>query len=257
MSLAVAVERALLAAPDRTVLRIVPDDLITADVDGAPWRCVSAAELYASAVSLAAELRPLIAHAFVASAASSTVLPRPMADDAHPGKPLIGIYGATSEAYVAAVVGVGLAGGACVPLDASWPDGRLGAIVRDARLDAVVVVSPHRNHSDVDVWRRADVHKSRVVSFPSSSLRRDAVSHDDARRLDSRTSSAVDAASDVRDVSYVLYTSGSSGSPKGVLGTSVGIIGRTQWWADTFPHAADDVGYVSGAHSLRVFISLL
>ena len=40
---------------------------------------------------------------------------------------------------------------------------------------------------------------------------------------------------------YLMYTSGSTGEPKGVVGTEAGALSRCDWQADSFPWAASDV----------------
>ena len=43
------------------------------------------------------------------------------------------------------------------------------------------------------------------------------------------------------DVAYVMFTSGSSGAPKGVLGSTSGLLNRCAWAASAFPASPDDV----------------
>ena len=44
------------------------------------------------------------------------------------------------------------------------------------------------------------------------------------------------------ELAYVMFTSGSSGSPKGVLGTTAGLLNRCAWAASAFPAQPEDVG---------------
>ena len=47
---------------------------------------------------------------------------------------------------------------------------------------------------------------------------------------------------------YLIYTSGSSGKPKGVIGTHLGMMNRFEWMAESFPFSADDVGCIKTAN---------
>ena len=48
---------------------------------------------------------------------------------------------------------------------------------------------------------------------------------------------------------YLIYTSGSSGMPKGVIGTHLGMMNRFEWMAESFPFSADDVGCIKTSTS--------
>ena len=48
---------------------------------------------------------------------------------------------------------------------------------------------------------------------------------------------------------YLIYTSGSSGMPKGVIGTHHGIMNRFEWMAESFPFSANDVGCIKTSTS--------
>src|SRR5436309_13273782 len=43
------------------------------------------------------------------------------------------------------------------------------------------------------------------------------------------------------DLAYTIFTSGSSGRPKAVLGTHAGVLNRITWFHDVHPPAGDDV----------------
>jgi amino acid adenylation domain-containing protein len=117
-------------------------------------------------------------------------------------------------------------GAAYVPLDPSYPPDRIQHMLLDS--DPVVLITQHKLVSNVPMHRittvaiDADWHK-----IASESPRRPLVD------LSINVPSA--------DRAYVLYTSGSSGRPKGVEGTHRGAINRMQWMWERYPFEAGEV----------------
>jgi amino acid adenylation domain-containing protein len=117
-------------------------------------------------------------------------------------------------------------GAAYVPLDPSYPPDRIQHMLLDS--DPVVLITQHKLVSNVPMNRittvaiDADWHKiaSESSHRPSVDLSIDVPSADRA---------------------YVLYTSGSSGRPKGVEGTHRGAINRMQWMWERYPFQAGEV----------------
>ena len=125
----------------------------------------------------------------------------------------VGVLAARSAAVVAALLGVWKAGGAYVPLDPAWPAARRDAVAADAGLT---------------VWltdRRTD------ASGPAPA----AVTLD----LDARPWAAAPATRPPRmthpeQTAYVLYTSGSTGAPKGVVLPQRGVVNYLQWAVEAY-----------------------
>jgi amino acid adenylation domain-containing protein len=107
------------------------------------------------------------------------------------------------------LLGVLIAGAAYVPLDPSYPDGRLAMMLDDS--DPVVLVTD-----------RALSHRmiARQVVFV------DEVGEDLAEPPD------VDVRAD--DLMYVVYTSGSTGGPKGVMLSHGHIVNHLRWTVEAF-----------------------
>jgi len=110
-----------------------------------------------------------------------------------------------SPEMAVALLGVLKAGGACVPLDPSYPVDRLAAMLDDARVAVVVTEASlvGRLPDIVAPIVRIDSDWPEVALLPATAPE---------RRLTSG------------HLAYVLYTSGSTGEPKGVMLTHEGLV---------------------------------
>ena len=116
---------------------------------------------------------------------------------------LVGVAMQRGAALVASLLGVLRAGAAYVPLDPSYPAGRLAHILDDAQLRLIVT----------DASSLAQ-HASLFGSRPTL----DAVALRDAVPADATGDDTADAEASPhpQQLAYVIYTSGSTGVPKGV-----------------------------------------
>src|SRR6266436_3514347 len=117
---------------------------------------------------------------------------------------------------VVALLAVLKAGAAYVPLDPAYPPDRLALMIEDS---AVALTITLRSHLE-----RLAFVESRVLCL------------DDERRYIERAPTTPPT---VRvfytDPAYIVYTSGSSGRPKGVLVAHGALLNHMQWWRDAFP----------------------
>ncbi len=110
----------------------------------------------------------------------------------------VGLFGEASLERLAALVGIWKAGGVLVPLDPDLPGERIAFLMRDSDPDLVLVQGALRG--------QLAAHGCRLVVF------------DEADGIEaSPCADAVERTVGGRDLAYVLYTSGSTGQPKGCV----------------------------------------
>jgi amino acid adenylation domain-containing protein len=124
----------------------------------------------------------------------------------------VGVYCEPSVDQVIAVLAILKAGAAYVPIDPEYPAARCALIAEDAKLPLVVT--------------------HRTLEPPGRAL-----------RIDEPMRSAAAPAIDVgpEHALYVLYTSGSTGVPKGVVGVHRAIVSRLAWQHEVYPYEAGEI----------------
>ncbi|PCK07322.1 MAG: hypothetical protein COA42_14895 [Alteromonadaceae bacterium] len=149
---------------------------------------------------------------------------------------LIGICIERSPDMVIAILAVLKAGGAYVALDPEYPEARLQYMLDDAELTTVLTVSHLRDKIPVSdaqalcIDDAATLHKgSQRESHKGSQAQ--ATQNPDKQSLGLSSS----------DLAYVVYTSGSTGQPKGVLAEHRSICNRINWMEQAFPSVESDV----------------
>jgi amino acid adenylation domain-containing protein len=133
---------------------------------------------------------------------------------------VVGVFLEQSAELVAAVLGVLKAGAIYLPLDSSYPVERLRFMLEDS--GARIVVSTSSLFS-------------KLPAFTGEAALMDAPGAGEAGEDASLPQVSLDAAA------WLLYTSGSSGLPKGVLGSHRGLVNRLAWGLREEPFAADEV----------------
>lgn len=141
---------------------------------------------------------------------------------------VVGIALDRSFERIAAALGIWRAGGAFLPLDPSWPEARLCAVLEDAQALAVIgpTASVHRLASAARLPVALDARGEAFAPFAERALRAN-------NRPD--------------DLAYVIYTSGSSGEPKGVEITHGNLAHLVAWHHAAFDMTpADTASHIGG-----------
>lgn len=123
---------------------------------------------------------------------------------------LVGVFSPRSTETVVALLGVLKAGLAYLPFDISIPQGRMEMILSSVKGHKVVLTG-HGVHSPVS--SRDDVEFVKIM---------DAINHGPASHISSESNAPI--APSAASLAYVMFTSGSTGQPKGALIEHRGIV---------------------------------
>ena len=150
----------------------------------------------------------------------------------------VGICFRRSIGVYAAMLGAMKAGAVFVPLDPTYPAERLGYMVADS--GARLVLGDARTRADVEIDGTEIVDVDAVArGVATDAGRRPA--DGDAPDGPARDGAADGEARTTGDALYVMYTSGSTGLPKGVVGTHSATLNRFAWMWRRYPFQSDEV----------------
>ncbi len=147
----------------------------------------------------------------------------------------VGFYVNKSLASVISVFGIMKAGCAYVPLDPNAPAGRLAYITRNCDVRVVLTTANKltklANFFDegtpIEAVLLVDEQQGTAVDIPAK-----VISWEALRAVDAGSISTVDAIE--TDLAYILYTSGSTGDPKGVMISHRTIFTFVNWCHEKF-----------------------
>ncbi|MGP0066729.1 MAG: amino acid adenylation domain-containing protein [Isosphaeraceae bacterium] len=128
---------------------------------------------------------------------------------------LVGVCLGREFDLVAAILGILKSGGGYVPLDPSYPPDRLSFMVEDSGIKVLIAGG--------DEGPRAGHAHCRTIRLPR-----------DGDRIDSEAGDPIPSRSTPRDVSHAIYTSGSSGRPKGVMIEHGSAVALVRWALTVF-----------------------
>jgi amino acid adenylation domain-containing protein len=155
----------------------------------------------------------------------------------------VGIYVHKSIASVISVFGILKAGGVYVPLDASAPAKRLAYITQDCEIKVLVASTELMTNlpeffsegTGLQTLVLTDGRDDNQVTLPRTVQAvpwAEVASQDNSKMQDTRTNE--------NDLAYILYTSGSTGEPKGVMISHRTIFTFIDWCSETFHMTEND-----------------
>ena len=155
----------------------------------------------------------------------------------------VGIYVGKSIDAVASIFGILQAGAAYVPVDPSAPAARNATILADCSV-RVLILEERFEAALLEELAPHDCHPQRITlrACGGGVPLRDALQRDALQRDASGPSTSHDAPAtiDPDDLAYILYTSGSTGIPKGVMLSHRNATSFVHWCSHTFrPHDRD------------------
>ncbi|SFL37530.1 non-ribosomal peptide synthase domain TIGR01720/amino acid adenylation domain-containing protein [Gracilibacillus orientalis] len=119
----------------------------------------------------------------------------------------VAIMTAHSFELIIGILGILKSGGTYVPIDPSYPSGRIEYILNDSNSGILL--------ADIDVITNVDFEGS-IVNLKGMTL--ESYSKNNLNELESP-----------EDIAYIIYTSGSTGKPKGVLVEQKGLMNYLSW----------------------------
>jgi amino acid adenylation domain-containing protein/non-ribosomal peptide synthase protein (TIGR01720 family) len=146
----------------------------------------------------------------------------------------VGLYIERSTELMIALLGIHKAGAAYLPLDPAYPRDRLALMLADAQVQVLLVATTDDGRRTTD----GGADPSLVVRPSSCVITVDL--HADWPQIARHSDADLPAAATADNLAYLLFTSGSTGLPKGVPISHRAIVNRLRWMQDAYRLTAAD-----------------
>ncbi|GMH00678.1 hypothetical protein Nepgr_002517 [Nepenthes gracilis] len=152
-------------------------------------------------------------------------------------KRIIGVYMSPSVEYIVAVLSVLRCGEAFMPLDTSWPQERILSILSSSNVDLIIGCKYSNERKSSHQLNEAHWLLDCCLC-PVMWISMDVILEEKSGHLhlvcpcETRRS---------KMFCYLMYTSGSTGMPKGVCGTEKGLLNRFSWMQKFYPLHGEEI----------------
>ncbi|KAM3380215.1 putative CoA ligase CCL8 isoform X1 [Capsicum galapagoense] len=143
----------------------------------------------------------------------------------------VGIVAKPGAEFVAGILGTWLSGGVAVPLALSYPETELLHVMNDADISVILSTEDHQELMNT-VAVKTGAGLSLIPPIPDGNL---STQHDHAKDVD-----LPEIRNCGEDPALILYTSGTTGKPKGVVHTHKGTLAQVQMLAEAWEYTSKD-----------------
>lgn len=153
----------------------------------------------------------------------------------------VGIVAKPSAEFVAGILGTWLTGSCAVPLALSYPESELLHVMNDSDISIILSTEDHQELMNT-IAAKTGAQLSLIPSIPDV---HSSTKHDQSKDMVS------DSQEDLLEMNFygqimgenpafILYTSGTTGKPKGVVHTHNGVLAQVQMLANAWEYTAKD-----------------
>jgi len=152
----------------------------------------------------------------------------------------VGVMMTRGADMIVAILGILKAGGAYVPLDTGYPEERLGYILQHSEAKLLLTQSSRSVQVNKVIKDSSILTVIYLDTAPPAVVESINATISDSSDIGAYDTEFCDAISQPDDLMTILYTSGSTGNPKGVLLAHTGYINRIEWMADALHVSPSD-----------------